>query len=120
MFWLGPRPRDMAIQLRRAVQPGDGFKHEYDFGSTAHLQLKVIGEQFGAFPDQPVTLIARTPPPQFQCIICEQPAVDLCKIYLYEGQAWFGAKCAQAHEDYEHSLLPIVHSPRMGVWGYWG
>ena len=37
----------MDAQLRKVLKVNRAFEHEYDFGSTTHLDLKVISERQG-------------------------------------------------------------------------
>jgi len=107
-----------SIQSR--VDKGDQFIHEYDFGSTTELSLKVLDAFTGSMTTRSVRLLARNDPPEILCA-CGQPATKVDSEYMYEDNAWMCDACAQKHaEDDEVYLLPVVNSPRVGVCGYCG
>jgi hypothetical protein len=110
--------RGMEVPVGKLLGKGLKFTHEYDFGSTTELELKVVGEREGAgSKKEPVRLLARNEPPLIPCSKCGKPSdwvhswedMSLCK------------KCADFDEDeWEEGFLPVVNSPRVGVCGYTG
>jgi hypothetical protein len=115
--WFAPPwpERNMGMPVGKVLHPGLKFTHDYDFGSTTKLALRVVGEREGKAPKQPVRLLARNEPPQVLCDCCrKKPAawVDVLNDY-----AWHCDECA---ENTEEGVLPVVNSPRVGVCGYTG
>ncbi len=105
----------MDVPVGKVLRPGLKFTHEYDFGSTTLLALRVVGEREGNAPQQPVRLLARNEPPQILCEVCEKkPAawVDVFHDYIW--------CCDECIEDTEEGVLPVVNSPRVGVCAYTG
>jgi hypothetical protein len=114
-----PQEASMDAKLKEALRPGLKFSHEYDFGSTTELALKVSGEQSGALSARDVRILARNFPPDIRCGLCEQPATDICVECLGQKEETLCAKHAAKHK-HEDMLLPVVNSPRLGVCGYTG
>lgn len=115
--------RSMGIPLSSVLKVGDTFHHEYDFGSTTHLQLKIVAEREGhASKRDPITIMARNDPPEIVCCTCgEKPAEYICPECVYEpGQGWYCEECAEEHDYGLEYMLPVVNSPRVGVCGYTG
>lgn len=107
--------RSMDVAIGKVLQPGLTFTHEYDFGSTTLLALRVVGERAGKAPAEPVRLLARNEPPQILCERCQsKPAAW---VDVYEGYGWYCKKCKGRSEE---GCLPVVNSPRVGVCGYTG
>ncbi len=118
----------MDVELGKALKVGQKFFHEYDFGSTTELALRVVGEREGVVPvDEDgdplaVFVMARNEPPIIPCRACGKPATQVFTGYYYVGD---GAVCdacrkTEPRGEYEDSTLPIVNSPRVGVCGYTG
>lgn len=114
------RERDMDIALGKILAPGLKFFHEYDFGTTTELVLKVITEHEWALGRNPIQLLARNEPPQLLCNECGGIATLVCSQCIYEGKGWLCKKCAIKHECGREMLLPVVNSPRVGMCGYSG
>ena len=112
--------KDMHVRLCDVVRPGMKFQHEYDFGSTTYLALKVVSEWDSGIKGKEVRILARNEPPAIVCGKCGQPAVWVCSQCVYEGKGWLCKKCGREHECGEEMLLPVVNSPRVGVCGYTG
>jgi hypothetical protein len=116
----GNKVRSMAPELGKVLQVGQKFTHEYDFGSTTELDLKVAAEREGRVKKgkQLVEVLARNLPPIEPCADCGKPAKYLSVV---NDHAWC-ATCAEEHEgDYEFGTsIRVVNSPRMGVCGYVG
>ena len=113
-----PAPKSMSARLSETLVAETKFSHQYDFGSTTELKLRVVSEHPGAPISTPVLLLARNVAPAIVCEHCGEPAVwmgvdedgeyrELCK------------KCAK-RAKLDEWLLPIVNSPRSGVCGYEG
>jgi hypothetical protein len=118
--------RDMGYKLGELLKPGMKFDHEYDFGSTTELRLKVVGEREGYRPaaseNRPglIEILSRNDAPKIMCDECgKKRAVQVCTYCLYQEKAWFCASCAKKHEHQE-AFLPVTNSPRVGVCGYCG
>lgn len=115
------RERSMyGVKLSRVVRQGQRFSHEYDFGSTTDLTLRVVDERKGAIGDERIRTMARNDSPSIPCGICGQPAVRVCPMCAWQETGWVCAKCARRHPCGNDYLLPIVNSPRTGVCGYTG
>lgn len=110
----------MEVTLGETLSPGMKFYHEYDFGSTTELTLKVVSEREGQVSDKSILLMARNNPPLIMCNSCGKPATQVCVDCLWEGEGWLCNKCAKKHECGEDMLLPVVNSPRVGMCGYTG
>lgn len=114
-----PRQASMDTKLKDVLRPGLKFTHEYDFGSTTELALKVSAEQPGALSATDVRVLARNFPPDIRCGLCDQPATDLCVECYGKAEETLCAKHAAVHK-HDDMLMPVVNSPRMGVCGYTG
>lgn len=112
---------DMGVALGEVLQPSMKFSHEYDFGSTTELTLKVISARKGALKGDSIQLLARNEPPPILCAACGKLATHVCTECLWSGEGgWLCDECASKHECGEEMLLPVVNSPRVGVCGYTG
>jgi hypothetical protein len=109
--------RNMDVQLGKVLRPGLQFTHEYDFGSTTELTLKVVSERQGPVGKDLIRLLARNEPPAIPCESCGKPAT---LVATYDEYGWFCNACAEEHEISEDESLPVVNSPRVGVCGYTG
>ena len=112
----------MNTPIENALAEGMTFFHQYDFGSTTELKLKVITEQPDSTSDKPVKLSARNNPPQMNCEVCGKPAVWICTECLWDDEedSLFCDKCGDSHECDSGMYLPVVNSPRVGVCAYTG
>ena len=111
--------RSMNVKLNKVLEKGMSFEHEYDFGSTTSLKLKVVDERDGK-KGKAVVLLARNVEPHIQCSNCKEEAVNVCCECIYDGDGWLCESCSESHECGEEMLLPVVNSPRVGVCGYSG
>ena len=123
-MWLnffGPShpTKSMKIRLDEILMPGLKFYHEYDFGTTTELTLKVIAEHEGNTPKRALDILARNYPPLIKCAKCAEVAVEVCVECLYDGQGWLCEKHAEKHK-HQDMFLPVVNSPRVGQCGYTG
>ncbi|MGI4788571.1 MAG: hypothetical protein ACRYFS_06945 [Janthinobacterium lividum] len=117
LYGIGMSKIGMTRKIGDALTPGMTFSHEYDFGDTTELKLRVLGEHDGSPAKDPVLLLARNLPPEMPCESCGKPA-DLMGVD-YEGE--YRQLCEEcADEAMEEQLLPVLNSPRAGVCGYTG
>lgn len=108
--------KSMRVRLGSILHPGLEFSHEYDFGSTTYLTLKVIAAREGVSQKQDlIRVLARNELPDFRCQECGKPAVWIDTFGDYDLLC---EECAGERD--EDGLLPVVNSPRMGVCGYTG
>ena len=116
------KEQSMRCKLGKVLYPGMTFFHEYDFGTTTHLSLKVVGEREGVLVKRRVRLLARNDPPTISCVSCGKPATLVCAICHHSGDAWFCKECASRHEceGAGEAFHPVVNSPRTGLCGYMG
>ncbi|HUW30318.1 MAG TPA: hypothetical protein VM223_01765 [Planctomycetota bacterium] len=101
------------------VPRGVTFFHDYDFGTTTHLRLRIVGEYDAPASKERVTLLARNDPPDIRCS-CGKPAVWVCCECGYQPSGWMCSECGAKHKCGTEMLLPIVNSPRTGQCGYTG
>jgi len=119
VFW-GAGEESMEIQLSNVLSEGTKFTHEYDFGSTTELSLRVVGIRRGAPVEGPgVALLARNDPPEWKCAKCGKPATQI------HATGWGldvdSLVCdACLGDDEDEGVLPLVNSPRTGVCAYSG
>ena len=111
----------MGVRLSRLVDTGAVFFHEYDFGSTTELKLKVVGPWERATKKGVIQALARNDAPHIACNQCgTQQAAQICTECACDDKGWLCAACAVDHECGEDMLMPVVNSPRAGVCGYTG
>lgn len=65
--------------------------------------------------EEPVRILARNEPPEFECAECGKPAAW---INVWEDYTLLCDECADV--EYDEGFLPVVNSPRVGVCGYTG
>ncbi len=125
--FFGPskQPQSMNAHLYSILLPDMRFDHEYDFGTTTELTLKVIAEQGRAEQGRNIRVLARNLPPEYVCESCSKPATLVCTECLFdyeadEKQGWVCDEHAPDHECGDEMMLPVVNSPRMGECGYTG
>jgi hypothetical protein len=115
----------MDVTLGKVLRTGLAFSHEYDFGTTTTLRLKVISSgKFGKTKNT-VELLARNEPPDMRCESCGQKAVVVCSMCKWNDmESWLCKKCSKKHacaEDCDgEGFLPVVNSPRVGECAYEG
>ncbi len=110
--------KNMNVKLYGVLQVGEQFTHEYDFGTTTHLKLKVVAERQGMRPRGDVRLLARNYAPDYGCVKCQKPAQW---IYTFEYPPQLYCEThARKHKNWEDGFLPLVNSPRTGNCGYTG
>ncbi len=119
--WIDERPEDMHHALGDLLRPGMTFKHEYDFGTTTELRLRVVSELWAGGRDASIAVLARNEPPEVSCASCGGPGKWTCTECMWsEGPVWLCDDCAPQHDCGEEMLLPFVNSPRCGQCGYTG
>jgi hypothetical protein len=119
--WWNPDDLSMDHKLGEVLAPGVEFEHEYDFGTTTYLALKVVAERMGTMDqDALVTIMARNEPPVWACELCDKPATVLCTYCGDWGCTFLCEEHAEEHECGDEGFLPVVDSPRMGMCGYTG
>jgi hypothetical protein len=120
--------RDLAVTLDKVLKPGLEFQHEYDYGTTTELTLKVIGERQGAALEKRwLNILARNNSPEYLCGYCHQkPATLICSYCSWgSAEALVCEDCKGKHSCYieegdDYMFLPLVNSPRTGMCGYSG
>jgi hypothetical protein len=117
----------MHFELGDVLEKGTGFHHEYDYGTTTELNLRVVSEGEAELPGRssPIQVLARNDPPETLCQECGKPAVVVCSMCLWEGKGWLCKRCSRKHDCQgygpdEEMMLPVVNSPRVGKCGYDG
>ncbi len=109
------------VKLGKVLSVGQGFTHEYDFGTTTELKLKVVNERSAtANKIEPIQLLAENDEPDIPCGNCGKLATQVCGQCIYEGEGWVCDECAGEHACGEDMLLPVVNSPRVGMCAYSG
>jgi hypothetical protein len=109
----------MDDSLGNKLQPGVMFFHEYDFGSTTKLVLRVAAEHTAPAMKGDFKLLARNDPPNVPCSVCGKPATQIC-MECDPGEGDLCDACAGQHECGSDRLVPLINSPRTGVCGYCG
>jgi hypothetical protein len=112
----------MEVALDAVLMPRMKFFHEYDYGSTTELALRVAGDWEGKTSKSAVAPLARNLPPAIYCGVCGSPtlATQICAECQWNGEGWLCGECAAEHECGQDMQLPVVNSPRTGVCGYTG
>lgn len=108
---------DMEIELEEVVRIGDVFTHDYDFGSTTTLKVKVVSARLGYAGEGAVTLLARNIEPEEQCDFCGNRAEYIDGV---QGRLACTACVRRRGDNLAEYWLPLVNSPRTGVCGYTG
>jgi len=112
-----PNEKTMNSKLSQLLSVNLNFFHEYDFGTTTHLNLKVIEKRKGSLSN--IELIARNNLPEFKCG-CGKVAKEICSQCAEEETWLLCSGCAKNHECEDEMLLPVINSPRMGMCAYTG
>lgn len=110
----------MNYKLQDILAVGTNFRHEYDFGSTTELKLKVVSKRLGVKRKKKIELMARNLLPEVKCVHCGKQAVYICAECMWDDMGELCEECAEEHECGEEMLLPVCNSPRCGVCGYEG
>ncbi len=112
--------KGMKRKLGDVLEAGMKFYHEYDFGTTTELTLRVLSERVGVAKGRSIQVLARNEPPAIVCVSCGKAATQVCSECVWDGEGWLCDKCASEHECGEEMLLPAANSPRVGMCGYTG
>lgn len=119
--------RSIRTKLSDVLEPGLRLRHEYDFGTTTELDIKVIGQREGILKDKWLDVMVRNDPPDIQCEHCgRKPATVVCTFCIWgDEEAWLCADCKTQHQCYleegdDYMFLPVVNSPRVGMCAYTG
>ena len=112
----------MREKLKDILEPGMELLHEYDFGTTTELLVKVLGRYEGLIEKNiPIQILSRNEAPEILCDECGKvPAVEICTECQWREGGWLCQSCAETHKCDEGMFLPVVNSPRTGVCGYTG
>jgi len=115
-----PREHRLDRKLDDTVSPGVTFFHEYDFGSTTDLKLRVLSEHEEPTRRKNIRLLARNEPPVIACEECGKDA-DWVGAYdeSYEVKTICDT-CLATKGDGATRVLSLVNSPRTGVCAYEG
>jgi len=119
IFGRGEPPKSMNVRLDAVLRPDLKFDHEYDFGTTTALALKVVSETMRPFESKAVRLLARNLPPPILCAKCGQPATQVCVECMDTEKGWLCEAHGEKH-PHQDMFLPVVNSPRVGMCGYTG
>ena len=109
---------NMHVRLKKLLRPGMKFSHEYDFGTTTELRLKVDDMILSNKSTNPVDVVGMNMKPDMTCDDCGKPAMFH---YVDEDEKCVCNTCSENEEEYDESMfLPICNSPRTGMCGYEG
>jgi hypothetical protein len=114
---------DLSINVRlyKLLYPKLIFSHQYDFGTTTKLSIRVISEQKSCMKDGSVRVLAGNDRPPLICDYCgKMLATRICTQCQWSGQSWLCELCSPKYEWGIDCLLPVVNSPRTGECGYIG
>jgi hypothetical protein len=110
----------MDESLGSMLQPGVVFSHQYDFGTTTELALRVAGEYTAPAFKGAFKVLARNEPPAIPCSGCKKPATQLCQECEFNWGAPLCDACAAKHDCSPDMRVPLINSPRTGCCGYCG
>jgi len=117
----GMDDQSMDAKLGAVLDVGQECSHQYDFGSTTDLTLKVVSERHGPVRGKSIEILAQNEPPPIPCDECgQQQATQICTECSWSGGGWLCDQCSKTHPCGEEMLLPVVNSPRAGVCAYAG
>jgi len=113
-------------KAKEVLYNGLVLDYEYDFENSTKLSITVLGS-YPVKVDEKIVLLSRNEPLKIMCASCgKAPATQICNVFLCSVDAECCDKCAKKHAkecedfgDYYYSM-PVVNSPRMGVFGYEG
>ena len=114
--WADPEEQTMDGELGCYLRDGLRFYHEYDYGATTELVLRVVG--IGETDAADLQLLARNDPPDLRCRVCAAPAVRIDPTVWEPADGLLCAACAAKEIAEPDTLLPVVNSPRAGVCNY--
>ena len=115
------KSRTMKASIENILDTNSVFHHEYDYGTTTYLQLKVFAVRCGTV-GKPIILVARNEAPSWLCTFCKNPATKVCGICGIGLRNVFCHKCLAKHSCTKEKgvALPLVNSPRTAQCGYTG
>ena len=123
-IWADLYDLDMEVTLKETLRPGMRFLHEYDFGSTTELALRVLSEGNISADHRGIRLLAQNDPPEIPCVKCGTVAAQICTECVWDGVGFHCDPCAHLHlaqsPSHEEMFLPVVNSPRVGECAYTG
>ena len=124
-IWARLEDMDMDVSLSQVLRPGTRFIHEYDFGDTTELALRVVSQGNLPVGQNGARLLARNEPPEVGCVNCDSMAATLCIECSWIGVGYsYCDQCFQLHGSivptHKEMVLPVVNSPRMGECAYTG
>jgi hypothetical protein len=113
----------MDTEVSSVFHSGLALTHIYDFGDSSETLIKVVSEREGnPLTERPIYLMARNELPEVESCGCGKPGAWLC-MDCTEDEDEVALLCEQhAKEDQyqDHTLMPIINSPRTGRGGYAG
>ena len=119
-FRIGREDIKMSAKFEYTLQPGMILTHEYDFGTTTELSIRVVSKFESPPAKEYIQILARNDPPEIKCSFCDQPATLICTECKYSNGGWLCEDCTKTHECDKDLFLPVVNSPRTGECGYTG
>ena len=124
-IWADLYDMDMEVTLKETLRPGMKFIHEYDFGSTTELALRVISEGNISVDHRGIRVLAQNDAPEIPCANCDALAAKICtECFWGQGGSFYCDRCARLHTaespSHEEMFLPVVNSPRLGECAYTG
>ena len=123
-IWADLDDLDMEVTLRETIRPSTKFIHEYDFGSTTELALRVVSQGNISVDHTGLRLLARNDPPTIPCVKCGSEAAQICTECVWDGKGFHCDECSRLHiaesPECDEMFLPVVNSPRMGECAYTG
>jgi len=115
----GLSEQTMRQKIYNVLGVGTKLQHEYDYGSTTDLKLRVVDIRKSSIKKLGITLLARNEPPVWECAKCGQPATQIQATgWGLDADCLFCDECVENDED--EGFLPVVNSPRVGVCAYCG
>jgi len=108
--------RSMKIKIQSVLCPGMTFLHEYDFGTTTELRLKVADSIIWHKEKDKIIAAGMNDQPEFPCSKCGEPAC----YHDMENETVLCVDCSSDQDLEECYLLPICNSPRTGQCAYEG
>ncbi len=112
------------VNAGRILSQGMQFSHQYDFGTTTELTLRVLSQGDTSKGPSGIRVLARNDPPAIPCFKCGATAAQICTECAWDGEGFYCSECAALHTIQSPScvemFLPVVNSPRMGECAYTG
>lgn len=98
------------------LDPAVALTYLYDFGVATKSLIKVVGVRQGIpLSDQPIVLRVRNVPPVEECILCSEPATQLCLDCQREGKGGMPFCDAHAASHSHGQMVPLANSPWLWV-----